>query len=105
MDGGGFEDVRYCSLEARARSQPVPDGQMAEYRAYIIGADGHFVRAVELLCPDDDAAKACARQLVDGHDIELWQGDRKIAKFTGPALSQRGQERDGEHDKPSHNDQ
>jgi hypothetical protein len=56
---------------------------MAEYRAYIIGIDGHFVRAVELICPDDDTAKGCAKQLVDGLDIELWQGDRRIAKFVG----------------------
>jgi hypothetical protein len=56
---------------------------MAEYRAYIIGVDGHFVRAVELICPDDDTAKECAKQLVDGLDIELWQGDRRIAKFVG----------------------
>ena len=54
---------------------------MAEYRAYIIGVDGHFVRAVEILCPDDDAAKEYAKSLVDGHDVELWQGERKIAKF------------------------
>jgi hypothetical protein len=54
---------------------------MAEYRAYIIGTDGHFLRSVEILCPDDDAAKEYAKQLVDGHDIELWQGERQIAKF------------------------
>jgi hypothetical protein len=54
---------------------------MAEYRAYIIGTDGRFVRAVELLCPDDDVAKEYAKQLVDGHDVELWQGDRKIEAF------------------------
>jgi len=54
---------------------------MAEYRAYIIGMDGHFVRAVGFTSPDDDTAKEYAKQLVDGHDIELWLGDRKIAKF------------------------
>jgi hypothetical protein len=31
--------------------------------------------------PDEAAAIAAAEQLVDGHDIELWQRDRKIAKF------------------------
>jgi hypothetical protein len=30
---------------------------------------------------DDVAAKEYAEQLVDGHDVELWQGDRKV---TGP---------------------
>ena len=54
---------------------------MAEYRAYIIGMDGHFVRAVELLCPNDDAAIEYAKSLLDGHDVELWQGERQIAKF------------------------
>lgn len=54
---------------------------MPEYRAYIIGLDGHFQKSVPLECADDDAAKAQAKQLVDGHDIELWQRDRKIATF------------------------
>jgi hypothetical protein len=54
---------------------------MEEYRAYIIGADGHFIRAVELLCPDDDSAKEYASNLVEGHDVELWQGDRHIVRF------------------------
>lgn len=54
---------------------------MAEYRAFMIGIDGRFLRAVELVCPDDDAAEEYARQLVDGHDVELWQGDRKITTF------------------------
>jgi hypothetical protein len=54
---------------------------MAEYRAYIIGADGRFLRAIELVCPDDETAKKYAKQLVDGHDIELWQRDRKIETF------------------------
>jgi hypothetical protein len=54
---------------------------MAEYRAYIVGVDGHFIRAVELVCPDDDSAKDYAKQFVDGHDVELWQGDRRVAKF------------------------
>ena len=54
---------------------------MAEYRAYIVGQDGHILRAVELVCPDDDTAKEYARQLVNGQDVELRQGDRQIAKF------------------------
>ena len=54
---------------------------MAEYRMYIIAADGQFLRAIELLCPDDESAKEYARQLVDGQHIELWQGDRRIERF------------------------
>jgi hypothetical protein len=54
---------------------------MPDYRAYIVGRDGHFIRSVELLCPDDEQAKTYAKQLVDGHDVELWQRDRLIDKF------------------------
>jgi hypothetical protein len=48
---------------------------------YVIGLDGHFIRSIDLSCADDSAAITSAKRLVDGHDIELWQGDRKIAAF------------------------
>jgi hypothetical protein len=51
---------------------------MPEYRAYVVGSDGHFIAVVELECADDGEALQQARQLVDGHDIELWQRDRRI---------------------------
>jgi hypothetical protein len=34
-----------------------------------------------LECADDTDATEQAERLVDGHDVELWQRDRKIAKF------------------------
>jgi hypothetical protein len=37
--------------------------------------------AVDLFCPNDEAAKEKAKQLVDGHDVELWQLGRKIETF------------------------
>jgi hypothetical protein len=54
---------------------------MAEYHAYFVGEDGHFKQSVVLFCPDDDTAKERAEQLVDGHDVELWQLGRKVATF------------------------
>jgi hypothetical protein len=54
---------------------------MPHYRAYIVGRDGHFDRAVVLDCADDKAAIESAKQFVDGHDVELWQCGRRIAKF------------------------
>ncbi|HXO70738.1 MAG TPA: hypothetical protein VN838_17390 [Bradyrhizobium sp.] len=54
---------------------------MPDYRVYFIGNDGHFEKAVPLDCPDDASAIASAKQLIDGHDIELWQLGRKIAEF------------------------
>jgi hypothetical protein len=51
------------------------------YRAYVMDDNNHIIKAVDLDCENDVAAKERARQLVDGHDIELWQLDRKIAVF------------------------
>jgi hypothetical protein len=55
---------------------------MQEYRAYVIGPDGHIQQRIDLLCADDNAAKEQARQLVNGHAVELWQLGRQIATFT-----------------------
>jgi hypothetical protein len=52
---------------------------MPHYRAYLIGPDGHFVKSVDLSCETDDAAKEHAKQLVHGHDVELWHQERKVA--------------------------
>jgi hypothetical protein len=54
---------------------------MPDYRAYLIGSDGHFYKSIVLEAPDDAAAIFSAKNLVDGHDVELWQRDRKVAKF------------------------
>jgi len=54
---------------------------MPNYRAYIIGRDGHFQSGVNLHCEDDATAVESAKQLVDGHDVELWQGDRMVTKL------------------------
>jgi hypothetical protein len=54
---------------------------MPDYRAYLLGPDGHVVSATVLQCADDAEAKKQAEQLVDGHDIELWHLARKVATF------------------------
>ena len=54
-----------------------------EYRAYILGADGHIFNRVELMCDNDPEAVRLAEHLVDTHDVELWQRDRRIARFEG----------------------
>jgi hypothetical protein len=36
------------------------------------------MKPIDLDCSDDEAAKEVAQQLVDGQDVELWQGKRKI---------------------------
>ena len=54
---------------------------MQGYSAYVIDPDGHIIRRIELNCTDDEAAKAEAQKLADGHDIELWQHERRIDVF------------------------
>ena len=56
--------------------------QEQSYRAYLIGRSGQILRRVELLCPDDESAKAHARQLLDGFTVELWEAARLVAVFS-----------------------
>ncbi len=54
---------------------------MAHYKAYFIGSDGHFVKAVDIIKDDDPTAIIAARALIGKHAIELWEGDRRILQF------------------------
>ena len=54
---------------------------MQDYRAYLLDDDGHIVKRVDMACPDELTANEQARQLLDGHDVELWQGSKKLATF------------------------
>jgi hypothetical protein len=58
---------------------------MRDYRAYILGIDGHrFVRVKDFSSghPDDEAALSAAKQLIDGHDVELWDCGRLVARLS-----------------------
>jgi hypothetical protein len=54
---------------------------VSEYRAYIVGEDGHFVSSRAFVCGSDADAKVWAKQLVDGHDVELWSGERLVIRL------------------------
>jgi len=54
---------------------------MAEYRAYAVGIDGHFIGYEPLICTDDADAIEKATRLVAGHDIELWSGPRLVIRL------------------------
>jgi hypothetical protein len=54
---------------------------MADYRAYTVGLDGHFIASQAFCCDDDSEAIEQARQFVDGHAVELWSGERFIARL------------------------
>jgi hypothetical protein len=53
-----------------------------DYRAYIIGRDGHFLGA-EILseCADDETAEKAAQKLVGGDDVELWDRNRLVIRL------------------------
>jgi hypothetical protein len=46
---------------------------MPHYRVYILDRRGDLISAVEFDCSDDEAAKVRVRELLDGHDAELWR--------------------------------
>ena len=50
-----------------------------EYRAFTVGDDGHIKSS--RVCVSDADATVWAKQLVDGHDIELWSGERFVVRL------------------------
>jgi hypothetical protein len=55
---------------------------MATYRAFELNDVGRVCGRIDLVCEDDEDAKAQARHLAINRDIELWQADRRIAFLT-----------------------
>jgi hypothetical protein len=55
---------------------------VADYRAFIVGSDGHFNSVEPLTCADDDEAIEMAKRLVDQNDVELWSGDRLVTRLS-----------------------
>lgn len=56
---------------------------MEEYRAYTVGEDDHFVSHRAFVCSNDADAITWAEQLLDGHPIELWSGNRLVLRIEG----------------------
>lgn len=52
---------------------------MLEYRAYLMGRDGHIMHRVNLLCDDDEGAKERCQLLVDVQVYTIEQGARLVA--------------------------
>lgn len=56
---------------------------MPEYRFYKVSTSGHIKGPpTDHDAPDDLAAIRRARQLLDGGDVEIWQGTRVVAYVT-----------------------
>jgi hypothetical protein len=55
---------------------------MKEYRVYRLDHEGHiFAPPHGFTCASDEDAIAAAKQLIDGHDIELWQATRLVVRL------------------------
>lgn len=67
---------------------------MDGFYAYIIGPDGHVIKRVDLALEKEEDAVKRAKGLVDSHDVELWQRDRRIATFKS-SEPRRPEERTG----------
>ncbi|MBR0788472.1 hypothetical protein JQ631_05270 [Bradyrhizobium manausense] len=54
---------------------------MEDYKAYLLGPDGHIAGRVDLVSVDEDTAKERAQQLAQDCGVELYRGPLKIAEF------------------------
>jgi hypothetical protein len=63
---------------------------MADYRAYLLGSDGHFFDAVPMVCETDNEAIEKAKHLVGGHDVEYgrWTERWPSSNITSETISQ-----------------
>lgn len=58
---------------------------MGEYRAYILGVEGHrfvLVKDFPVDFANDAAALSAAKRLTDTHDVEVWDGGRLVAQLS-----------------------
>jgi len=56
---------------------------MATYRIYRIGPDGHFFGIEVADCVDDEEVFQRALQAANGHDVEIWDRKRFVARIPG----------------------
>ncbi len=53
---------------------------MPEYRAYFLDKTGHIAGPAKIIeAETDDQAVEAATPLVDGHDVEVWLFNRRVA--------------------------
>ena len=55
---------------------------MPYYRAYTLTDDDHILDAPKVItCDSDQEAVQTAEQLINGHDVELWNGARLVTRI------------------------
>ena len=58
---------------------------MQHYRAYFLDDSSRIFSVVDLHCDNDEQAREQALELVERHEVELWQGERFVARFSLPS--------------------
>jgi len=53
------------------------------YRIHVVGRDGHPLRTEVVECADDKEALDKAIQIANGHDVEIWDHKRFVARIPG----------------------
>ena len=55
---------------------------MRDYRIYVIGDDDHIAGMPEVISyvSDEEVVQSAAQRL-NGHDLEIWQGSRKVKRL------------------------
>jgi hypothetical protein len=67
-------------LSSRSSVSHGNEGEMYEYRVFLLGSDGRIRAAEELMCPSDDEACEHARSILTKcPTVEIWSGDRRVA--------------------------
>ena len=54
---------------------------MPDFRAYIVGPDGHFIGVHAFAASDRSEATKNVLAFVDGHSVELWEGPEQVGIF------------------------
>ena len=62
---------------------------MADYRLYGLDGVDKVASGMWLEADDDQAAIEAAKEMMDGHDCELWQGRRRVARIPHQRESKR----------------
>jgi hypothetical protein len=51
------------------------------FRAYVFDEKDHIIKAHVIEAETDDDAVDQAQAVVDGHDVEVWDGSRLVARL------------------------
>ena len=54
---------------------------MGDYRVFLLDARNRVTGVEIIKAESDEDALALAKQYIDGHDVEIWKGDKSIGRL------------------------